>query len=258
MQKKNTHVSLILVLILGIITVSSFSLGCAEQEQTSPEPAENVTQPTEPLENTSNQSDVMENSSGPVETITNNTSQVSGSLENTSQKSEPAENISQGSKPEKDVSEPIGSAGGSSDQSKPVESNSEQSQPENAPHPSDDDSGEDIANIEWQWVSFEQANSPENKTLVPNPENYTLTFFSDGTYYIIADCNSGSGTYTQDGDDLNLGQAAITLIACGPDSMDTQYLSLLSEVKSADIEDGQLILYTGNANDKMFFTNKNA
>ena len=255
MKIKNIHKNLFLILTLGIITVVSFSLGCTEE--TSPEPADNISQPAKPVENISNQSGVMENSSKPSETI-DNTSQPSESLENTSQQSE-LENAPQQSKSAQEISEPTGSAGDASKQSEPVESNSQQSgSEENALHPSDDDSEEDIANIEWQWVSFQQANSPGNITMVPNPESYTLTFFSDDTYYIIADCNSGSGTHTQEGNDLNLGQPTMTLIACGPDSMDSQYLGLLLEVKSASIEDGQLVLYTGNANDRMLFTNKNA
>jgi heat shock protein HslJ len=90
---------------------------------------------------------------------------------------------------------------------------------------------------------------------VPDPENYTLAFFADGTYYIKADCNSGSGTYTLDGNNLIPGPTTITLMACGPESMDGEYLSLLPTVEAATIEDGQLVLYPGNEGDKMFFVN---
>jgi heat shock protein HslJ len=90
---------------------------------------------------------------------------------------------------------------------------------------------------------------------VPDPENYTLAFFSDGTYSIKADCNSGSGNYTLEGNSLTFSPATITLIACESDSMDSEYLALLSDVQSAAFENGQLVLYSQNAGDRMFFNN---
>lgn len=112
-----------------------------------------------------------------------------------------------------------------------------------------------IINTEWQWAGFQQSNNSEKKTTVPDPENYTLAFFSDGTYYIKADCNSGSGNYTLEGNSLTFGPATITLIACESDSMDSEYLALLSDVQSAAFENGQLVLYSQNAGDRMFFNN---
>ena len=116
-------------------------------------------------------------------------------------------------------------------------------------------SADDITGIKWQWVSFQDSDNPETQITVPYPENYTLTFFPDGTYHIKADCNSGSGTYTLEGNNLTLGPATITLMACGPESMDGEYLSLLPTVETAAVENGQLVLYPGNEGDKMFFVN---
>ncbi len=111
-----------------------------------------------------------------------------------------------------------------------------------------------ITNIEWHWAGFQKSSNSENKTIVPDPENYTLAFFTDGTYYIKADCNRGDGNYTLKGDSLNLDPAEITRMMCGPDSMDREYLALLLDVKSETIKDGQLILYTSESN-TMFFNN---
>jgi heat shock protein HslJ len=166
MNIKHVSIGLVLFLIIGIATVFSFSLGCAEQREPSPQmPTEN-------------------NSSG-------------------------GKNIS----------------------------------------------AENISNIEWQWTGFQNSSSPENHTLVPKPENYTLAFFPDGTYYIRADCNQGSGNYTLEEDILSLGPAAITLMGCGPGSMDGEYLALLSGEKSTSFENDQLTLYSKETGIKMFFTN---
>ena len=39
----------------------------------------------------------------------------------------------------------------------------------------------DIQNIEWQWVELVE-NNPAAQSVVPDPENYTLALFDDGTY----------------------------------------------------------------------------
>ena len=31
-----------------------------------------------------------------------------------------------------------------------------------------------ITNIEWHWAGFQKSSNSENKTIVPDPENYTL------------------------------------------------------------------------------------
>ena len=71
----------------------------------------------------------------------------------------------------------------------------------------------------------------ETTTTVPNPENYTITFNTDGTLEGKADCNNFSGTYSQqNGFTITIG--SITRAYCGDTSMDTQYLQLLGSVSA--------------------------
>lgn len=126
---------------------------------------------------------------------------------------------------------------------------------ENVSQQVDTISTDKITNIEWQWAGFQQSNNTGNKTIVPDPESYILAFFPDGTYYIKADCNNGSGNYTLEGNSLTLGPATMTLIACGPDSMDSEYLALISGTRSATLENGQLVLSSQNEGNRMFFNN---
>ena len=83
-----------------------------------------------------------------------------------------------------------------------------------------------ITNIVWQWTSL--TNQPTGETTeVPNPQDYTITFRDDGTLSGQADCNTFTGTYSQEaGFAITLG--AMTMAACGDDSLDQQYLQLLS------------------------------
>jgi heat shock protein HslJ len=111
---------------------------------------------------------------------------------------------------------------------------------------------DEIIDIEWQWSGLIET-LPASQSVVPDPENYTLTLNSDGTYSIKADCNIGSGGYTLEGDELTLASGPITLAYCGPDSLDSQYLSLLSNVTTFSMENDQLVLGIGEKGDRMLF-----
>ena len=85
-----------------------------------------------------------------------------------------------------------------------------------------------ITGIEWQWLSLSNRSTNETTT-VPDPENYTIVFNEDGTLSGEADCNNFNGSYSQEnGFVITLG--ATTMAACGPDSLDQQYLSTLGTV----------------------------
>jgi len=110
-----------------------------------------------------------------------------------------------------------------------------------------------ITNIKWQWAGTVGTSS--NQFVVPNKEQYTLEFLPDGTYSMTTDCNSGSGNYTLDGQSLAIEPGMITLVYCGEQSLEPQYLSLLGSVQSMTLEDGQLLLSVGNNSEKMVFIN---
>lgn len=219
MKTRSASLILVLLLTMGVITVVSFSLGCTEQEEAPAEPLNNTS--VEPAETT------------PTEPAENNSVEP---VENTT--AEPAETTPV----ESEETIPAGSSGSSEssgidmEELEPISANN-------------------ITNIEWRWTSFQDSDSPDNQITVTGPENYTLALFADGTYYIKADCNSGSGTYTLEGNSLTLDSPVTTLVECGPESMSGEYLSLLPTVEAATIEDGKLVLYPGVEGDKMFFVN---
>lgn len=97
-----------------------------------------------------------------------------------------------------------------------------------------------LTDVVWQWV---KSVAPDGSRLtVPTPERYTVTFLADGTLAIVADCNTGSGTYRRDGTNLSLGPIATTLIACPPDSLDARFTAELQQVTAYRLSDGELIL----------------
>ncbi len=106
----------------------------------------------------------------------------------------------------------------------------------------------------WQWTSLTNQTTGETTT-VTNPENYTITFNSDGTLNGKADCNTFNGTYTQEnGFSITLG--ATTMAYCGDASLDQQYLGLLGSVAAGGPDGaGNLALENAGGEQRMLFKN---
>jgi heat shock protein HslJ len=115
-------------------------------------------------------------------------------------------------------------------------------------------SGSSIQDIVWQWVSVTNQTTGETTT-VPDPENYTITFYPDGSLEGKADCNSFSGSYTQEnGFVITLGPS--TMAYCGDASLDQQYLGLLGSVVAGGPDGtGGLALENAGGEQRMLFTN---
>lgn len=118
-------------------------------------------------------------------------------------------------------------------------------------------SSDSITGIVWQWESVTE--QPTRNTItVPDPQNYTLIFNEDGTFTGQADCNNIAGTYSQEGGfTITLGPS--TLAFCGEDSLDVQYLDLLSQVVAGGPDgSGGLALETPAGQMRMIFSNGGA
>jgi heat shock protein HslJ len=111
-----------------------------------------------------------------------------------------------------------------------------------------------ITGIVWEWTSVANQTTKETET-VPNPENYTIVFNTNGTLNGKADCNSFSGTYSQEnGFAIKLGPT--TMAYCGEASLDTMYIQLLSNVAAGGPDGaGNLALETAGGEQRMLFKN---
>ena len=111
-----------------------------------------------------------------------------------------------------------------------------------------------ITDIVWQWTSVTNQTTKET-TNVPSPQDYAITFRDDGTLSGKADCNTFSGTYSQEnGFSIKLG--ATTMAACGDDSLDQQYLQLLGAIAAGGPDGaGNLALETAGGEQRMLFVN---
>jgi heat shock protein HslJ len=94
----------------------------------------------------------------------------------------------------------------------------------------------------WQWTAS-TTKVPASQSVVPDPENYTIEFKSDGTFSAKVDCNQASGTYTTTSSGgLTIVPGPMTLVACGEDSLDALYLAGLGTAQSYAISGGQLTI----------------
>lgn len=114
-----------------------------------------------------------------------------------------------------------------------------------------------IQGIIWQWVSLTNRPTGETTT-VPNPENYTITFRDDGTVTGQADCNTFTGTYSQEGG-FFITVVPDVMAACGGASLDQQYLVLLEDIVAGGPDGaGGLALETAGGEQRMVFANGGA
>jgi heat shock protein HslJ len=118
-------------------------------------------------------------------------------------------------------------------------------------------SADDLTGTVWEWTAM-QTTVPASQSAVPDPENYTITFNTDDTLAIKADCNQVTGSYTLSGSDLTITLGASTLAFCGEASQDSIYLASLSQVSSYAIESGELQLMFADDGGKMDFQNGGA
>jgi heat shock protein HslJ len=115
-------------------------------------------------------------------------------------------------------------------------------------------SSSDITNIIWKWQKLEDVASGSS-TRVDDPNKYTIVFYDDGTTTGQADCNTFSGTYSQD-NGFTIQVTPDVMAACDQGSMDQQFLTLLEDVVAGGSDGaGGLMLQTAGGAQKLSFSN---
>lgn len=92
----------------------------------------------------------------------------------------------------------------------------------------------------WEWEAFLGG---DDSTLTPaDPSDYTIEFSEEGSVSVEADCNSGSGTYEEDGGSLTIELGGVTLASCEPGSLSDRFLRDLGFVRTYVLEGRRLSL----------------
>jgi uncharacterized protein YraI/heat shock protein HslJ len=114
--------------------------------------------------------------------------------------------------------------------------------------------GTSLTNVLWGWTELTET-QPASQSIIPDPENYTLVFQPDNGLQILADCNSGFGTYTADGDQMGIEIGVLTTAICGADSLSALFLDTLERVGSYELSQDELVLNLAEISGTMRFTN---
>jgi heat shock protein HslJ len=102
-----------------------------------------------------------------------------------------------------------------------------------------------IANIIWQWRDLVET-QPTGQSNLPNPEDYMIGFRYDGSVTVQADCNNLLGSYELQGGKITITLGPTTMVDCGEESLDQQFLTFLEAVDSYRLEGSRLELYSKN------------
>ncbi len=102
-----------------------------------------------------------------------------------------------------------------------------------------------LVDITWQWLERADASGTAALT-VPDPQNYTLIFYEDGTFNAQLDCNNGNGRYaTQGGGSIFMELGPTTMAACRDDSLAVAMANLFGPAQSYRFEDdGQTLIFS--------------
>ena len=99
-----------------------------------------------------------------------------------------------------------------------------------------------LMGITWQWSGGTTSN-PTSQHVVPNPENYTITFNADDTFNAQADCNQVSGAYTAGSDGaMSITPGPSTLAACPEASLGDLFVTQLTAASSWRIDGSTLTI----------------
>jgi len=110
-----------------------------------------------------------------------------------------------------------------------------------------------LESTSWRWVTIHHADTTDEP--VEDRGNYTLRFLPapDRIAIAEADCNTIASTYTIDGASLTLNPGAASLTFCGPQSLFTRYLGLLSHVSRYELTGATLQLTVADDGTTMVF-----
>jgi heat shock protein HslJ len=93
----------------------------------------------------------------------------------------------------------------------------------------------------WKWVQSVDNSGKDWKPA--NPDNYTVQFIqAGGLVSIKADCNQASGAYTADETNLAITVGPMTMAACPPPSLGTEFVQQLGQASFYFFEGSDLII----------------
>jgi len=90
----------------------------------------------------------------------------------------------------------------------------------------------------WTWVA---ALYNDGREILPqDPQAFTISFGTDGSFNATTDCNQMGGTYATEGDQITFSDISMTKMFC-EGSQEGTFSELLTDTQSYHTADGELI-----------------
>jgi len=99
---------------------------------------------------------------------------------------------------------------------------------------------EDITGEDWKWHQTLYNN--DEKSVPLDPSHYAVTFNTDGTLNIRADCNRGGGTFSTEGERISIEVTHTTRAMCPPESLEQTFIKDLNASNIFFFSDGNLYI----------------
>ena len=106
-------------------------------------------------------------------------------------------------------------------------------------------SGGSLTGATWQLTDVKFGGQSTN-SIISEPDLYTITFQTDGTANVKADCNNATLSYTTNSNQLTIKPGIMTLVYCGSASLSDQYLHALQTATSYSLQGDTLTINSGS------------
>ena len=106
-------------------------------------------------------------------------------------------------------------------------------------------SGGSLTGVTWQLTNVKFDGQSTN-SIISEPDQYTITFQTDGTATVKADCNMAHLTYTTNGNQLTIKAGPMTLVYCGTASLSNEFVQALQVATAYTVQGSTLTINSGS------------
>lgn len=104
--------------------------------------------------------------------------------------------------------------------------------------------GPNLVGTSWFWRSTVKADG--SQVTITEYDNYMLEFQAGGQLKVLADCNTGGGTYTTNGTGITINVATLTKAQCPTGSYSDTFVSQLNASYAYNVQNGTLSLFSND------------
>lgn len=105
--------------------------------------------------------------------------------------------------------------------------------------------GGSLTGVTWQLTNV-KFDGQSASNIISEPDLYTITFQTDGSANVKADCNMAHLTYTTSANKLTMKAGPMTLVYCGSASLSNEFVQALQQATSYTVQNNTLTINSGS------------